>query len=156
MKHSLIVKDDMIPSSILTLILNLQKESVNYTSPEPTSLLKGSNSTKHRHEFKQEMNKVKSLDFYTNDPNKRVLEATMYRQKLLEEAWEKNKTYGIIENVELVKEKKQSNGHDNANRNDKASFGQCAFNMANSLMVSSFMTPSILNISLYVVCMLNK
>ena len=134
----LILYDNKILSSILTLILNFLKESVNYTSPEPSRHLKGFNPTKYQHEFKQEMNKVKSLDFYTNDTNKRVLEANMYRQKLLEEAWKKkDKSHEIIENVELIKEKRTHNGQDDTNRNDKASFGQCAFNMANSLMVRS-------------------
>ena len=95
------------------------------------------------------MNKVKSLDFDGFDPNKRLIDAKIYRQKLLEEAKKKqqmkNNNYQTMDYVSTKstdgkkgkhqKKKKQKQDGHGVTMDEKASFGQCAFNMANILMV---------------------
>ncbi len=91
------------------------------------------------------MNKVQSLDLDNKyNPNKRAIDAKMYRQKLIEEARMKQKlkdgaipSYSTIDDVKKQLKKVSKKKHDahGAPMSEKASFGQCAFNMANILMV---------------------
>ncbi len=90
------------------------------------------------------MNKVKSLDFDGYNPNKRLTDAKVYRLKLLEaqkkQQMKKKTNYQAIETgtKDTKKDRKQKgkkhDGHGVA-MDEKSSFGQCAFNMANILMV---------------------
>lgn len=69
------------------------------------------------------------------------VDAKLYRQKLIEEARKKQQNLNppSIDNPNDKKNKKPKKKVDTHAMNqsdDKASFGQCAFNMANILMVS--------------------
>lgn len=80
------------------------------------------------------MTKIQSLDF---GPKKRESDAQLYRKKLLAE---KNKKQPVTKMGEdLMKKKLEQNssgGHGVDMGAEKATFGQCIFNMANILMVS--------------------
>jgi len=92
--------------------------------------------------FTQGMVKIQSLDFGERDET-----AHKYRMKLLEktkkEGSVKNKPVSKLgEDLRKKKEKQDSTtgegshgGHDIVDNGEKASFGQCTFNMANILMV---------------------
>ena len=100
-------------------------------------------------DFKQGMVKMQSLDFATSIDD-REREAHLYRLKLLE-AQKKQKPQPPMQPMsrmgeDLKKRKEQQalsletggdvGGHGLPDHGEKASFGQCSFNMANILMVS--------------------
>jgi len=111
---------------------------VNYETPLTKQGLSGLVSPQY--EVKQEMKKVQSLDFGSSDHRKGSIDAKMYRQKLLEEA-RKRKDEGKIDieqgkNKQKPKKKKKKHDGHGVSSKEKASYGQCTFNMANILMVS--------------------
>jgi len=124
--------DKVTKSPKITPNLSARRKNATYLTPDAPRI--GPNF-----EFRQEMNKVQSLDFGKFDPNKRAMEAKLYRQKLLEEARkkkepvEKDLEKGEEPKKKKKKTKKKVDAHGSMS-DDKASFGQCTFNMANILM----------------------
>ncbi len=100
--------------------------------------------------FTQGMMKIQSLDFGLKKGNQlqRENEAKLYRQKLLHE---KNKIKKIqpkpsskiaedLKRKKMEQDSSTTDGHGFDSGDAKASFEQCAFNMANILMVSFLCT----------------
>jgi len=120
--------ENMTKSPKITPSMNARYRQ-NDRTPEPSfGVLRPQNS------FKQGLTKIQSLDF---SPKKRETDAQLYRQKLLAE---KNKKKPVTKMGEdLMKKKLQveqdsSGGHGVDMGGEKATFGQCIFNMANILM----------------------
>lgn len=80
--------------------------------------------------------KNQSLDFGVKyDPSQRELDAKLYRQKLLEQQSQTRKPSKMSEELKKKKKMQEVGGHGHVSGvSDKASFGQCTFNMANILM----------------------
>jgi len=84
--------------------------------------------------FTQGLVKIQSLDF----GNLRDNEAKLYRQKLLDSKKSEKPVSKMNEDLRKKKMKQDAHGgHGASDSGDKASFGQCTFNMANILMVSA-------------------
>eukprot|EP00551_Chaetoceros_affinis_P001542 CAMPEP_0203658336 /NCGR_PEP_ID=MMETSP0088-20131115/48030_1 /ASSEMBLY_ACC=CAM_ASM_001087 /TAXON_ID=426623 /ORGANISM="Chaetoceros affinis, Strain CCMP159" /LENGTH=536 /DNA_ID=CAMNT_0050519981 /DNA_START=67 /DNA_END=1674 /DNA_ORIENTATION=+ len=116
----------------ITPNLSARRKNASYLTPDTQRHISPN------YEFRQEINKVQSLDFGKFDPNRRAMEAKLYRQKLLDEARKKKQPVekDIEKGKEQKKKKKKKNKHGGHGSisDDKASFGQCTFNMANILM----------------------
>lgn len=80
--------------------------------------------------------KNQSLDFGVKyDASQRELDAKLYRQKLLEQQKQTRKPSKMSEELKKKKKMQEIDGHGHVSGvSDKASFGQCTFNMANILM----------------------
>lgn len=132
--------DDLTKSPKITPNLSLRRENAHYVTPEsrrdPSGMMPPGRS------FKKEINKVQSLDFVKMESKTGSNDAKNYRQKLLEEA--RRKKQGAVTGAPVdvgvavkkgKKKKKQDDGHGHGVGGDeKATYGQCVFNMCNILM----------------------